>query len=92
MRHRALILFLLLSMAAVAENLQTATLKVQNMTCAACEITIRKALEKVNGVKKVSVDYESKTATVSFDAEKTNPTVLTKATTEAGFPSTVGKQ
>ena len=32
-----------------------------------------------------------KTATVTFDADKTNATALAKATTDAGFPSTVRK-
>jgi mercuric ion binding protein len=35
------------------------------------------------------VDYDHKTATVKYDADKTNPSALMKATTNAGFPSTL---
>ena len=68
---------------------QTAVLDVLNMTCPMCPITIHKALEKVPGVIEAKVDYDHKTATVKYDADKTNPSALVKATTNAGFPSTV---
>lgn len=66
---------------------QTAVLDVRNMTCSMCTITIHKALAKVPGVIEAKVDYEHKTATVIFDADKTNPSALVKVTTNAGFPS-----
>jgi len=49
-----------------------------------CSITIRKALEKVPGVIGTKVDYDHKTATVKYDGDKTNPSALVKATTNAG--------
>ncbi len=70
-------------------QLKTVTLKVEKMTCAACPITVRKALEKVPGVAKAKADYKTKTATVSFDPKKTSVAELTKATTNAGYPSTL---
>jgi mercuric ion binding protein len=66
-------------------------LAVENMTCAACPITVKKALSKVPGVSQVTVDYEHKTAVVRYDPEKTTTAELTKATTSAGYPSTVRK-
>jgi mercuric ion binding protein len=68
---------------------QTVTLAVENMSCAACPITVRKALEKVPGVAKVKVDFDTKTATVTFDPAKTKVETLTRATTEAGYPSSL---
>jgi len=68
---------------------QTVTLDVQNMTCAVCPITVKKALEKVPGVTEAKVDFDKKTASVSFDPEKANPAAMTKATAEAGYPSSV---
>jgi periplasmic mercuric ion binding protein len=62
---------------------------VQNMTCSMCSITIRKALEKVPGVIGAKVDYDHKTATVKYDPDKASPQALVKATTNAGFPSTL---
>jgi periplasmic mercuric ion binding protein len=66
-------------------------LDVESMTCAACPITVKKALSKVPGVSQVTVDYEHRTAAVSYDPAKTTTAELTKATTNAGYPSTVRK-
>lgn len=67
--------------------LKTVTLSVRNMDCAMCKITIRKALEKVDGVKEAQVDYETKTARVTFDPAKSTIDALTRATADAGYPS-----
>lgn len=75
------------ALAAEAAATETVTLAVENMTCAACPITVRKALEKVPGVAKAKVDFDSKTATVTFDPAKTRVEALTKATSGAGYPS-----
>ena len=67
---------------------RTATLSVPSMTCAACPITVKKALSRVAGVNNVSVSFTDKQATVSFDDSKTTVDALTKATSDAGYPST----
>src|SRR5260370_12422618 len=66
---------------------KTITLKVSGMTCEACPITVKKALQKVSGVSKVDVLYEKKQVVVTFDDSKTNTDALVKATTNAGYPS-----
>ena len=66
---------------------KTVTLDVPGMTCPTCPITIKKALNKVQGVSKVDVSYETKQAVVTFDDTKTDTTALVKATTNAGYPS-----
>jgi periplasmic mercuric ion binding protein len=68
---------------------RTVTLDVQNMTCAVCPITVKKALEHVSGVQQVTVDYASKTATVEFDDVTATQDQLTEATKNAGYPSSV---
>lgn len=68
---------------------RTVTLKVSGMTCAACPITVKKALEKVPGVTKIAVSFEKKQAVVTFDDAKTNTDTLVKATKDAGYPSKV---
>ena len=45
--------------------------------------------EGAPGVIDAKVNYDQKTATVKYDADRTNPSALVKATTNAGFPSTV---
>lgn len=80
-----------LPLAALAAPPKTVTLDVQNMTCPLCPITVKKSLEKVVGVSVVKVDFDKKTATVTYDADKAQPEALTKATTNAGYPSAVQK-
>jgi periplasmic mercuric ion binding protein len=84
------VLFSVASLTAAAADttgLKTVTLKVENMTCSACPLTVRKSLEKVPGVTKAKADFETKTATVTFDPAKTKVADLTHATTKAGYPS-----
>ena len=68
---------------------QTITLKLQNMTCALCPITIKKALQDVKGVLQVIVDFDTKTAAITFDSNITDSDALIKATTNAGYPSAI---
>ncbi|WP_137885717.1 mercury resistance system periplasmic binding protein MerP [Pseudomonas sp. 2FE] len=77
--------------AALAAPPKTVTLDVKNMTCELCPITVKKSLEKVPGVNAVEVDFDKKTATVTFDPDQAQPEALTKATTNAGYPSAVQK-
>ncbi len=74
------------------ELAQKVTLDMQNMTCALCKITIKKALQAVDGVQKVNVDFDSKTAEVVFDPQKTNTNVLIKATTDVGYPASIHQE
>jgi mercuric ion binding protein len=71
---------------------QSVTLDVRNMTCPMCKFTVRKALLGMDGVNKVEVDYDAKTATVSFNPQKTSADALIKAATNAGYPATVSRQ
>ncbi len=81
----------LMPLAAAAATPRTAVLDVQNMTCELCPVTVRKSLEKVPGVSQAQIDFAKKTATVTFDADKTTAAALVKATTEAGYPSAARK-
>lgn len=66
---------------------QTATFSIENMTCAACPITVRTAMERVDGVKSVKVDYAAKTATVVFDPSTATPDQIGAASTNVGYPA-----
>ncbi len=68
---------------------QTVTLSVPGMTCPACPFTVKRALSKVEGVSKIDVAFEKREAIVTFDDSKTNIQKLTKATEDAGYPSSV---
>lgn len=68
---------------------RTTILAVANMDCAACPLTVTKALSRVDGVHDVSVSFEKKQAVVTFDDTKTTTTALTQATANVGYPSKV---
>lgn len=89
MRKRIVLAMLLtlLSMSSWAAS-QKVTLSVPDMTCAACPITVKLALSKVEGVSQVSVSYPDREAVVTFDDALTSIEALTKATSDAGYPST----
>lgn len=77
----------LLSHAAFAEQLQTITLDVDNMTCAVCPITVKKALQDTAGVKSAKADLATHTAQVTFDAEQVKVGALVDVVTFAGYPA-----
>ena len=66
---------------------QVTTFSVENMTCALCPITVRKAMEKVTGVRSVEVDLEAQTATVTYDSAVATPADIGAASTGAGYPA-----
>jgi len=73
-----------------ADEQQTVTLQVENMTCSSCPFTVKMALKQVEGVEKVSAKYEGHGdgwARITFDPAKTSLERLIKATTDAGYPS-----
>ncbi len=47
------------------------------------------ALAKVDGVHQIEVSYEQRAATVTFDDAKASVPQLTRATEDAGHPSSV---
>ncbi len=84
----AMVLCVALSAPAWAAT-KTVTLSVPGMTCAACPITIKKALSKIEGVEKIEITFEKKEVAVTFDDAKTKVDDLLEATKNAGYPSTV---
>ena len=81
----------LLALPAQAEP-RTVQLDVQKMFCATCPITVRLSLKKVPGVLEAKVTLNPPAAEVTYDDAKTGPEQLTRATANAGFPSTLRKQ
>ncbi len=70
---------------------KTVTLDVK-MFCGSCTYIVRKSLEAVPGVAEANADYDTQTATVTFDPQETDVHALTQATANAGFPSTVKQE
>jgi len=70
---------------------QSVTLSVPGMSCPACPITVKRALTRVDGVIEVEVNFERREAVVTFDDDKTDVQALTRATENAGYPSSLAK-
>lgn len=68
---------------------QQVTLSVQNMTCAACAVTVKKSLVRLDGVKDAKVTANPPRAVVTYDPARVSAGRLADATTKAGFPSTI---
>lgn len=66
---------------------ERATFAIENMTCALCPVTVRKAMEGVAGVKSVAVDFDAKTASVVFDPSRATIADIAAASTGAGYPA-----
>jgi len=81
-----IVLLSLSSSAATAEE-QIVTLAIDKMTCVLCPITVKKAIEEVEGVKHVSVDYGTKRATVRYEDTVTSLERVAEASTNAGYPA-----
>lgn len=66
-------------------NLQTASFSIEGMTCAiGCAKTIEKELNGLDGVQNVTVDFEKKSATVSFDKTILKTENITKVVEATG--------
>ncbi len=66
---------------------KTVKFTVEKMTCAMCPVTVRKAMEQIEGVKSVVVDYDTKTATVVFDPAVATSAQIGAASTNVGYPA-----
>jgi mercuric ion binding protein len=74
----------------VAASSEMVTLKVPKMDCAGCEVGVRIAANKVDGVKDVKTDSDKRTVEVTFDPSKTTAQAIASAITKGtGFDTEV---
>jgi mercuric ion binding protein len=78
--------------AALAADPKTATLDVPGMFCSLCQISVRKALERVPGVIVAKADNNLKRAEVKYDPDKVSADELASALSKSGFPASVRTQ
>lgn len=64
-------------------------LEVEGMTCASCNVTVRRALTNLDGVQDADVTFEPPQAVVTYDPSKVSHETLTRATTNVGYASRV---
>ncbi|KAF2435928.1 heavy metal translocatin [Tothia fuscella] len=73
-----------------ATSTRTLRVSIDGMTCAACGQTIKNALLKIDGVRRVSVSLPLARATVVFDSDLLPPSRLEDAVRDAGYGAKVG--
>ncbi|TFH04219.1 MAG: copper chaperone [Methanosarcina sp.] len=61
------------------------TIKVEGMSCGHCVMRVKKAIEGLEGVKKVDVSLENKQAVVEFDEGKTEVEKIKAVVKETGY-------
>ncbi|MDD3248242.1 MAG: copper ion binding protein [Methanosarcina sp.] len=61
------------------------TIKVEGMSCGHCVMRVKKAIEGLEGVKKVDVSLENKQAVVEFDEGKTDVEKIKAVVKETGY-------
>jgi mercuric ion transport protein len=66
-------------------DIQTANFKVQGMTCAGCEESIKHAVNQLDGIVTVTPSYENENAEVKFDKTKTSKEDIEKVINSTGY-------
>jgi copper chaperone len=64
---------------------KTTVLKVPDMTCGHCELTIKEALDELDGVHSAKADHVTGNVEVSFAEDKVTDEQLRGAVEEAGY-------
>ena len=72
--------------------MNTDTLKLQGMSCAACANNIEAAIRSVPGVRESSVNFGAAQATVTYDPQKTDLEVIQAAVSDAGYAAVLQRQ
>lgn len=67
----------------------TVTLRIEGMTCAGCTIATRAVLQRLDGVVKADVSYETKTAIVIYDPAKVTTDQMIAAVATLKYTATV---
>ncbi|WP_268767878.1 heavy-metal-associated domain-containing protein [Methanosarcina sp. 1.H.T.1A.1] len=67
------------------ETITQETIKVEGMSCGHCVMRVKKAIEGLEGVKKVDVSLENKQAVVEFDEGITDVVKIKAVVKETGY-------
>jgi mercuric ion transport protein len=73
-------------------GLERVVIPVEGMSCATCEIAVRNALKKVNGVASAHVSVATKNATVDYHPTRTNPGELVRTINSTGYRASLPQE
>ena len=63
----------------------TAVFKVDGMTCGGCEVALRTAIGKLDGVERVKASHKEGRAAVTYNQEKVTPEQILAAIDKLGY-------
>jgi mercuric ion transport protein len=69
----------------LANGLNRIVISVEGLNCVTCEIPVRHALRRIDGVRAAQVSAATKTATVDYEPAKTNPEQLIATINSTGY-------
>ncbi|HZT22082.1 MAG TPA: mercuric transporter MerT family protein [Verrucomicrobiae bacterium] len=75
--------------AVVSTNVAVLQVRIPSMDCAACAVSIQAMLRKQPGVQSARVSFDTKTATVQYDATKISPQKLIAVIDQTGFKAEI---
>ncbi len=74
---------------AATSSVRSASLHVDGMFCSGCAAMVESALSRVDGVRRVSVSLEQKSAAVEYDAARVTLERMQAAVSEAGYTASI---
>jgi mercuric ion binding protein len=63
--------------------------EVEGMTCAACPLTVKTAVKKLEGIQKVTASLEDRSAVVEFDSDKTTTDAIKNMIDSVGYKAKI---
>ena len=64
---------------------KTTVLKVPDMTCGHCELSVQEALDDLDGVERAKADHATGDVKVGYDEDKVSVEQMGEAIEEAGY-------
>ena len=64
------------------------TISVEGVSCASCTLSLRRALKKLEGVKKVDAGSAPNQAVITYDPEAVKPEQIVQTIEDLGFKAT----
>ncbi|MBI2099623.1 heavy metal translocating P-type ATPase [Candidatus Uhrbacteria bacterium] len=72
--------------------MKTSTFKVKGMHCASCVLTIERAIKRIKGVEKASVNLPAEKATITYDPVAAAPDDFIRAVKDVGYELILPKE
>lgn len=69
----------------IADTIREVTIPISGMTCASCAKAVERSINKLPGIREVSVNYATERAKVVYDSSSTRISQLKDAITKAGY-------